>query len=164
MKKHLFIFSILLIFFLQFFVAPIALADCECICEDNTKTAPVLDRTYCLKLCGSALFDTVNGVCKTITANPDSTSISLKDPLNLSSPEDLYVRVINGLLGFVGVAALVIFIYAGFIFLFSAGNAEKTKKAKDTMLYAVIGVLVAMASYAILDFIFQTLQTSTGNK
>jgi hypothetical protein len=66
-------------------------------------------------------------------------------------------------LAFVGVAALVTFIYAGFMFLTSSGNPEQVKKAKDTMLYAAIGVAISMGSYAILSFVLGILQGPTGN-
>jgi hypothetical protein len=88
--------------------------------------------------------------------------IKLIDPLNINGQqEELYARVIKGLLGLVGIASLIAFIIAGFMFLTSAGNPEQIKKAKDTMVYAVIGVAVSMASYAILSFVFTTLEKST---
>lgn len=90
-------------------------------------------------------------------------AITIPDPLNIYSadPTELYARIIKGLLGFVGITALLAFVYAGFLFLTSTGNPEQVKKAKDTMIYAVIGITVAMTSYAILNFVFSTLETST---
>jgi len=99
-----------------------------------------------------------------IAQTADTTSIEnpLKKEGGPIDPEELYGRIISGLLGFVGIVSLVAFVYAGFVFLISAGNPERVKKAKDTMIYAVIGVFVSMASYAILNFIFTTLEESTG--
>ena len=36
----------------------------------------------------------------------------------------------------------------------SAGDSNKVKTAKSTIMYAVIGVAVALLSYAIVDFVF----------
>ncbi len=101
------------------------------------------------------------------TGGSGGTSVSLDNPLNPNKPnepiagEELWGRLIRGLLGFLGIASLVAFIFAGFNFLTAAGNPEQVKKAKDIMLYAVIGIVVALGSYAILSFIFKALMTPT---
>jgi len=80
------------------------------------------------------------------------------DPTNKKDIGSVWVAVVKTILGFIGVASLVVFIYAGFTFLISAGNAEKTRKAKDTIIYAVLGIFLAMAAYAILSFVFSTIE------
>jgi len=103
--------------------------------------------------------------CTTITNNSSgctSGQICLTDPLNLKGdPSELWARLIGALLAFVGVGALVTFVYAGFMFLTSSGNPEQVKKAKDTMIYAVLGVAVSMGAYVILSYIFDILQGAT---
>ena len=95
---------------------------------------------------------------------PKSNQVTLQDPLGLKGDiQKLWANIITALLGFVGVASLVSFVYAGFMFLVSTGSPERVKKAKDIMLYAVIGVFVSMASYAILSFVFTLLEKGTGN-
>ncbi|NLA43327.1 hypothetical protein GX865_04225 [Candidatus Saccharibacteria bacterium] len=54
------------------------------------------------------------------------------------------------ILGFVAVIAIVI---GGIMYAVSGGDAGKTKAAKDTILYAVIGLVVAILAYAIVSFI-----------
>lgn len=60
----------------------------------------------------------------------------------------LIVQIINFFLGFVGLIAFLMFVYGGFRYLASAGDAEATKKGKQTIMYAVIGVVVIAISYA----------------
>ena len=116
-------------------------------------------------------FCIAGGLAKTTTGQGSTSgggsggTVTIEDPLDLGpgGPMTLYARLIQALLGFVGISSLVTFIYAGFLFIFSGGSADKTLKAKQTMLYAVIGIVVSMASYAILSFIFETLEKGTGN-
>ncbi len=63
-------------------------------------------------------------------------------------------RVIKILMGVIGGIALVMFVYGGVLWMISAGSAEKTKKAMDTILWASLGIIVILASYAIVNFIF----------
>lgn len=60
----------------------------------------------------------------------------------------LIVQIVNFFLGFVGLIAFLMLLYGGFRYLSSAGDPEATKKGKQTILYAVIGVVVITLSYA----------------
>ena len=93
---------------------------------------------------------------------------SLDNPLTGSqgaiSPEDLSARLINGALGFVGVIALIMFIYGGFVWLTSAGSAGKVSKGKNIMIWAILGIVVIFFSYAILNTVFGILGSAgSGN-
>ena len=66
---------------------------------------------------------------------------------------DIINRVINVLLFLVGALSVVFIIVAGIYFSISNGNAEQVKRAKNTMTYAVIGLIVSILSYAIVNFV-----------
>lgn len=53
----------------------------------------------------------------------------------------------------VGVAAVVVIIVGGLLYVVSAGNPDRTKQAKDAVLYAVIGLVVAGLAFAIVTYI-----------
>jgi len=72
---------------------------------------------------------------------------------------DLYGRLIKFFLGFVGVAGLFFMIFGGFTLLISRGNAEKIKQGKETIMWAVVGIIVAFASYALLRFVIEVIIT-----
>jgi len=55
----------------------------------------------------------------------------------------------------VGTIALIIFIYAGILWMTAHGNAEREKKAMDTIVWASIGILVILSSYALVNFILE---------
>jgi len=74
-------------------------------------------------------------------------------PKELTSCDSLrcqVLRYVNYALTFVGLIAVIVFIYAGFLYLTSAGDAKKADEAKKAMTYAVIGILVILLSYVIV--------------
>lgn len=87
-------------------------------------------------------------------------------PLNplgkIEGPQELFGRLLRFLLGFVGVGALVFFIIGGVILLMSQGNTDKVKLGKDTLVWAIIGMFVAFASYIVLRFVLEIIITPTG--
>ena len=83
-----------------------------------------------------------NGVNQ-ITPNGTSTT-------NLQT----YVQtIINVLLSLIGVVAVIMLIYGGFRYVLSGGNEKSTKDARDTILFAIIGIVVAVLAFAIVNFV-----------
>ncbi|PJC40748.1 MAG: hypothetical protein CO042_02130 [Parcubacteria group bacterium CG_4_9_14_0_2_um_filter_41_8] len=71
----------------------------------------------------------------------------------------LYGRLIRSFLGAIGVAALFFFIIGGFKILTSQGNSDKLKSGKDTLVWAVIGLVVAFSSYILLRYVLEIITT-----
>ena len=59
--------------------------------------------------------------------------------------------IIKAALGIVGALTLLMLVWGGFQWLTSAGNAEKVKMGTQTMVWAIIGVLLVFASYLLLS-------------
>ncbi|KKR34910.1 MAG: hypothetical protein UT67_C0005G0022 [Candidatus Magasanikbacteria bacterium GW2011_GWA2_40_10] len=76
---------------------------------------------------------------------------------NFSEPTDLINRAIRILMAFIGSIALVLYIFAGFMWMTASGNAEKVTKAKTTMVWTTLGVLMMLASYMLASFLFKSL-------
>jgi len=72
-------------------------------------------------------------------------------------------EIIKIVLSFLGVIFIVLIVYAGFLWMTSAGNEEKVKKAKDIMVAAVIGVAIVLLAYAITYFVIDKLLEATMN-
>lgn len=70
-------------------------------------------------------------------------------------------EIIRIVLGFLGVIFIVLIIYAGFLWMTSAGSEEKVKKAKDIMVAATIGVAIVLLAYAITYFVINMLLEAT---
>lgn len=60
---------------------------------------------------------------------------------------------INVVLGVIGVVAVVMIIIGGIQFVTSQGDAAKTTKARNTMLYSIVGLVVALLAFAIVNFV-----------
>ena len=68
-------------------------------------------------------------------------------------------RIIQSLLGFVGVILLVVVVYAGFLWITAGGNDEQVKKAKTWIKNAVIGMFLIFAAFIITSFIVTFFQS-----
>lgn len=62
------------------------------------------------------------------------------------------VNFLNFLLTFLGLIAIAFIIYAGFLFIVAGGDEEQVGKAKKIIIYAGIGIIVILLSYAIVEF------------
>lgn len=62
-------------------------------------------------------------------------------------------NIVNILLFIIGAVAVIMIIIGGLRYVLSGGDSSSTKSAKDTVLYAVIGLIVAISAYAIVNFV-----------
>jgi hypothetical protein len=75
-------------------------------------------------------------------------------PSNLVNGDSSIIkRAINIMLFAVGVLSVVMLIFGGFRYVISGGKKESVTNAKNTILYAIVGLLVAVFAYAIINFI-----------
>jgi len=93
-----------------------------------------------------------------IAGNLSGGSVSLTNPLgNVSSPQILIGRVINGILSVVGSLALLMFIYGGLLWMTSAGNDQKIKQGREILIWATAGLALVFFSYVLVRFVIQGL-------
>jgi len=69
--------------------------------------------------------------------------------------------IINVALGLLGIIAVVIFVYAGFLWMTAAGNDEQVTKAKTMMIQSVVGMAIILSAYAIVNFVVVSLLDAT---
>lgn len=65
----------------------------------------------------------------------------------------LFAGVANALIFLVGAVSVIMIIIGGLQYVLSNGDAKRTESAKNTILYSVIGIVVAIASFAIVKFV-----------
>ncbi|OGL32235.1 hypothetical protein A3F64_01530 [Candidatus Saccharibacteria bacterium RIFCSPHIGHO2_12_FULL_42_8] len=65
--------------------------------------------------------------------------------------------VINIMLFLIGMIAVLMIVIAGFRFVTSNGDSNTVSSAKNTIIYAVIGIVVAVMAYAIVNFILDNI-------
>lgn len=61
-------------------------------------------------------------------------------------------NILNAIIAVAGIVSVVFIIIGGIQYTTSAGDPGKTKKAKDTILYALIGLIICALSFAIVNF------------
>ena len=79
---------------------------------------------------------------------------------NASNENDLMGTVntiINVVIGVIGFVAVVVIILGGVQYTTSAGDPGKVKKAKDTILYGIVGLVVALLAFAIVNFVLTSV-------
>jgi len=58
-------------------------------------------------------------------------------------------KIIGAGLSLIGILFLILMIYGGFLWMFSRGNDADTKKAKDLISAAIVGLIIVLSAYAI---------------
>lgn len=77
-------------------------------------------------------------------------------------PRVIAGNVIKVLLALLGVIAVVLILYGGFMWMTAMGNDEKVTKAKSLIGAGIIGLLVILAAYAITIFVLRSFLDATG--
>ena len=67
------------------------------------------------------------------------------------------VDIIKSILGFLGIIATVIILFAGFKWMMAGGNEEKVGEAKKMLIAGVIGLAIILFSYALATFVLKYL-------
>lgn len=74
-----------------------------------------------------------------------------------SGPDAIVPKVINLMLFVVGVLAVFMIIYGGIRYVLSGGDSKKVTDAKNTVLYAIVGLVVAIVGYSFVNWVSQVL-------
>lgn len=104
-----------------------------------------------------------SSAASTICYDPLCTTGSIQSNTGLGAvyPQVIVARIINVAFSLMGVVALVLMIYAGFIWMIARGNEEEVKRAQEILKGAVIGLVILFASYSIGYFVFNNLVNIT---
>lgn len=93
-------------------------------------------------------------------APSDPAMVKLENPLGVVTDAGSIIKqVITVALGIIGALTLLMFVWGGFEWLTSAGNPEKVKSGTQTMIWAIIGVILVFSSYLLLST-FTTILTT----
>lgn len=84
-----------------------------------------------------------------------SKGTSAKD--NLFGEGGIFATIANTLIFLVGAIAVLFLIIGGLRYVVSNGEAKNVEAAKNTILYAIVGIVVAILSYAAVSFVINSL-------
>jgi len=83
--------------------------------------------------------------------------------LNNTTPQNLVVNIIKVILTFLALIAVVLILYAGFLWMTAAGNDDKVAQAKSIITNAVIGLVLILAAWGITNWVIDTVQNNIVN-
>ena len=104
-----------------------------------------------------------SGICPPGSKNPGAANIAACNIDPDHKGDDLISdtnKIINVVIGVLGVVAVVVVIYGGFLFLTAQGDPGKIKKGKDSITWGIIGLIIALLSWSIINFVLSTTMSA----
>ncbi len=92
--------------------------------------------------------DPLGNIC---SSNPDSEVCKSKD----DNANELIGTIVNTLLFVIGALSTIMIIVGGIFYVISNGDSGKIARAKNTITYAVVGLVVAFVAFAIINWIIK---------
>ena len=104
------------------------------------------------------------------TVAPEVTALTLQEgaeaarcdgcPRDLFGDSGAFKQITNTILYIVGIVAVIMLIIGGIKYVISGGDAKKVTDAKNTVLYAIIGLVITFLAFAIVNFVISALPSS----
>jgi hypothetical protein len=85
------------------------------------------------------------------------TAVSIESLPHVGATDDLVDKLIGITIGVVGALALLFIVIGGYRYVISQGNPQAVAQAKNTILYALIGLIVAISAQVIVSFVIGKL-------
>jgi hypothetical protein len=95
---------------------------------------------------------------------PVSEGVDILTPSGLTQtdPRQIVAKVIKGFLGLLGILAISLIVYGGYLWITSQGDPTQVEKARNLLKNAAIGLLIILTAYAIVAYIFGLLLKALG--
>ena len=100
-----------------------------------------------------------SGICTGTKAATGGTSCTTSGTEE-NSLKALATKIINIFSIIVGIAAVIMIIYGGFRYITSGGDTGRVGNAKNTLIYAIIGLIIVALAQFIVNFVLQTSTTT----
>ena len=75
--------------------------------------------------------------------------------------QGLFKTIVNIMLFLIGAVAVIMLIIGGVRYVISGGKQEDVTAAKNTIMYAIIGIIVALLAFAVVNFVIDGLVSNT---
>jgi len=79
---------------------------------------------------------------------------------NLFGTGGIFTTITNLALYLIGAVSVLMLIYGGIRYTISGGDSNAVTGAKNTILYAIVGIVIALLAYAIVNFVLTNLITT----
>lgn len=84
----------------------------------------------------------------------DAAALNL--PSTTRDPREMIIAIVQYLMTFLGIIAVVVILLGGFKWMVAAGNDDKVAEAKKTITAGIIGLIIIISAYAIVQVIVST--------
>ena len=88
-------------------------------------------------------------------------TISATNVTGVTSIETLMVKVVGWISLLVGILAFIYLIYCGILYITAAGNPDQAKKGQQGIVNAIIGIVICIFAYTIVNVIANKVSTGT---
>ena len=78
-------------------------------------------------------------------------------PAELVGTDGVFTKITNTVLYAVGIISVVMLIFGGLRYVISGGDSKKVTDAKNTIMYALIGLIISILAYAIVNFVINAV-------
>ena len=78
-------------------------------------------------------------------------------PTELIGNNGVFSRITNTILLIVGLISVIMLVYGGLRYILSGGDSKKVTDAKNTVLYAIIGLIISLLAFAIVNFVLNSV-------
>lgn len=92
-----------------------------------------------------------------------NTAKGNNQPDSLEGQQGIFKKVTDVLLFLAGAVAVIVLIIGGIRYVISSGDSGQVQSAKNTILYAVVGLVVVIMAYAIVNFVINQFQGNGGS-
>lgn len=91
------------------------------------------------------------------TTETNKLITKLRGTADIKSPGEVVFKVVEVILGLLGIVAVIMMMYAGFLWLTAGGEEDKATKGRTILFQAVIGLIIILASYTVTYFVLRQL-------
>ncbi len=77
-----------------------------------------------------------------------------------TDPRDVIKSIINVVMGFLGMIAVIMILAAGFMWMTAGGNEENSKKAQKLLVNAIIGLVIIFSAWTVAYFAVSSIKTT----
>jgi hypothetical protein len=86
-----------------------------------------------------------------------------QQPVNLFGDTGVFSTISSVLLFIVGAIAVIMIVIGGLRYVISGGDASQVQAAKNTILYALVGIIIAILAYAAVNFVISSFAPSNSS-
>lgn len=74
----------------------------------------------------------------------------------------IFTQIVSVMMFLVGILSVIMLVFGGLRYVISRGDSKAVESAKNTILYAIVGLIVAILAYAIVNFVIGSFVGTSG--